>query len=129
MRSTQQFLEEAKPLQLKIGNITIPLPVKPFSKGSVGWHASVKIPVTVGEDAVMVQFNLMGTVVGSKDYEDAGIAVAASQERAVAWLAKVNEAKSAAAKKKADRKAAKAALLAQKAAEAAHQAEEAAQQS
>ena len=100
IQSTKQFLEQAKALQVKVGDITIHLPAKPFSSGSVGWHAAIKLPVVVGEDAVMVQFNLMGTVVGSKKFSDANLAVEAKQAIVAAFIEKQQELKTESADRK-----------------------------
>jgi hypothetical protein len=68
--SKEDFLKEAKPLVMKLGDI--PLAAKPmeFKSGSFGWNITGKQTVMVGDVAVEVQIGANLTVVGSKPNKD-----------------------------------------------------------
>lgn len=64
--AVEEFREKARPLALKLGDVSIPMGTKVFSTGSFGWYASQKVAVTVGGVELIVQGNINFTVVGSK---------------------------------------------------------------
>lgn len=65
--SREKFRQEAKPLEVKIGDQLFLADVKEFSTGSLGWYVNGKTIVNVGGTPVSVQIGLNLTIVGSKD--------------------------------------------------------------
>ncbi len=62
-----EFREGAKPVQVKIGEVSLLADVKEFSTGSLGWFVNGKTLIDVGGKQVSVQIGLNLTIVGSKD--------------------------------------------------------------
>ncbi len=62
-----EFRAKAKPVTVKIGDEEIPVPVKIFSTGSLGWYLNKKTEIDVGGVKVPVQIGLNLTIVGSKE--------------------------------------------------------------
>ena len=62
-----EFRAKAKPVMVKIGDEEIPVPVKIFSTGSLGWYLNKKTEIDVGGVKVPVQIGLNLTIVGSKE--------------------------------------------------------------
>lgn len=62
-----QFLEKAVPITVVLNGVVMEAGVREFSTGSLGWHSSGTITVSVGGTPVDVQIGLNMTVVGSKD--------------------------------------------------------------
>jgi hypothetical protein len=65
--SRDEFVGQAKGLQVSIDGQTVLAQVKDFSTGSFGWHHGDKLMVKVGDKLVKVQVGLTLTVVGSKE--------------------------------------------------------------
>jgi hypothetical protein len=65
--SREEFLAEARGLQVNINGQNVLAQVKEFSTGSFGWHHGDKLTIKVGETLVKVQVGLTLTVIGSKD--------------------------------------------------------------
>ena len=65
--SREEFLTQAKGLQVTINGQAVLAQVKEFSTGSFGWHHGDKLTVKVGDKLVKVQVGLTLTVIGSKD--------------------------------------------------------------
>lgn len=65
--SRKQFKEQAKALEVKIGDNTFLCDAREFSTGSLGWHLNGKMVISVGGTPVSVQIGLNLTVVGSKE--------------------------------------------------------------
>jgi hypothetical protein len=65
--SRAEFLANAKPIIIKIGDVEMQAEVREFSTGSLGWYLNNKTLIRVGEKTVNVQIGLNLTVVGSKD--------------------------------------------------------------
>jgi hypothetical protein len=65
--SRQHFRDNAKPLEVKIGDIPFLAEVKEFSTGSLGWYLNGKTTVNVGGTPVSVQIGMNITIVGSKE--------------------------------------------------------------
>jgi hypothetical protein len=63
----EDFSAKAKPVMVKIGDEEIPVPVKVFSTGSLGWYLNKKTEIDVGGVMVPVQIGLNLTIVGSKE--------------------------------------------------------------
>jgi hypothetical protein len=63
----KHFKEQAKPLEVKIGDNTFIAQIKEFSTGSLGWYLNGKVPVNVGGTPVSVQIGLNLTIIGSKE--------------------------------------------------------------
>lgn len=61
-----EFMEEAKPLRVSIGDSQTIAMVKEFSSGSLGWYTGEKVIVNVGGTPVKCQVSLSIVVVGSK---------------------------------------------------------------
>ncbi|HVR62000.1 MAG TPA: hypothetical protein VMU50_08880 [Polyangia bacterium] len=64
-----QFLEQAEPVKIIIGNMELVADKREFSTGSFGWYYNGKTTVTVGGKPLSVQVGLNLTVVGSKEAE------------------------------------------------------------
>jgi hypothetical protein len=67
-----EFRKSAKPLTLTIsapdgGQVMVPVNVKEFSTGSIGWYHNGKIAVPVNGTLVDVQLGLNFTIVHSKE--------------------------------------------------------------
>ncbi len=73
-----EFREQAKPIEIKIGDVPMVAEVKEFSTGSLGWYLNGKTTVRIGDTPVTVQIGMNLTIVGSKelpqdkDKDDAG---------------------------------------------------------
>jgi hypothetical protein len=65
--SRKDFLEHAKPIAVKVGELPMTAAVKEFSTGSLGWYLNGKINIEVNGVAVPVQIGMNVTVVGSKE--------------------------------------------------------------
>ena len=76
--SRKHFSENAKPLEVKIGEQTFLCDVKEFSTGSLGWYLNGKMVVNVGGTPVSVQIGMNLTIVGSKELPKDGAGPAAS---------------------------------------------------
>jgi len=61
------FLSQAKPVVVKIGDVPLTAEVKEFSTGSLGWYLNGKTTIEVGGVPVSVQIGMNLTVVGSKE--------------------------------------------------------------
>lgn len=62
-----EFVAEAKGLQVVVNGQTLLAQVKEFSTGSFGWHVGDKLTILVGDTLVKVQVGLTMTVIGSKE--------------------------------------------------------------
>ena len=67
--SKTQFLDQAEPVKVVIGNMELVADKREFSTGSFGWYYNGKTTVTVGGKPLSVQVGLNLTVVGSKEAE------------------------------------------------------------
>jgi hypothetical protein len=65
--SRDEFLAEAKGVEVTINGQVVLALVKEFSTGSFGWHHGDKLTVKVGDTLVKVQVGLTMTVIGSKE--------------------------------------------------------------
>jgi hypothetical protein len=65
--SRKDFLDNAKPINVKIGDIPLQAEVKEFSTGSLGWYLNGKMMIDVGGTLVAVQIGCNLTIVGSKE--------------------------------------------------------------
>jgi hypothetical protein len=63
----EQFLAQAKGVEVTINGQPTLAQVKEFSTGSFGWHHGDKVTIRVGDELVKVQVGLTLTVIGSKD--------------------------------------------------------------
>merc|ERR1719240_1241604 len=63
------FSKAATTLDCKIGDYKLEVPPKNFSTGSCGWFCSKKDKVTVGGVEAIATYQVMITVVGSKEWE------------------------------------------------------------
>ncbi|MBI2804544.1 MAG: hypothetical protein HYX68_06120 [Planctomycetes bacterium] len=63
----QQFLKNAKPVEVIMDGQKMLAAVKEFSTGSLGWNISNKMTIQVGDTPVTVQVGLNLTIIGSKD--------------------------------------------------------------
>lgn len=63
------FVQHAKPLTVKLGDVTITGESRQFSTGGCGWNIAQKVTITLpsGETAT-VQFNGNVSVIGSKSW-------------------------------------------------------------
>ena len=75
--SREQFVAQAKSVEVTINGQPVLADVKEFSTGSFGWHFGDKVTVRVGDQLVKVQVGLTLTVIGSKDAPKLAIADAA----------------------------------------------------
>ncbi len=75
--SRQQFVAEAKAVEVSINGQTVLAEVKEFSTGSFGWHFGDKVTLKVGETLVRVQVGLTLTVIGSKEAPSPAVSEAA----------------------------------------------------
>ena len=62
-----EFLAEAKGLQVTIDGKTVLASAREFSTGSFGWHHGDKLTLKVGDQEVRVQVGMTFTVIGSKE--------------------------------------------------------------
>ena len=67
--SKTQFLDQAEPVKVVIGNMELVADKREFSTGSFGWYYNGKTTITVGGKPLSVQVGLNLTVVGSKEAE------------------------------------------------------------
>jgi hypothetical protein len=65
--SREEFLAQAKGVEVVINGQPTLAQVKEFSTGSFGWHHGDKVVIKVGDTLVKVQVGLTLTVIGSKD--------------------------------------------------------------
>jgi hypothetical protein len=65
--SRKDFQTHAKPLSIKIGDMSIEVPAKEFSTGSLGWGLLSKTTMDINGTSVPVQIGMNITLVGSKD--------------------------------------------------------------
>ena len=65
--SRDQFVAEAKSVEVTINGQSVVAEVKQFSTGSFGWHFGDKVTLKVGDTLLKVQVGLTLTVIGSKD--------------------------------------------------------------
>jgi hypothetical protein len=65
--SRKDFLSHAKPLTIKIGEVTLTATPREFSTKSLGWYLNGKTSIDVNGVPVAVQIGLNVTVVGSKE--------------------------------------------------------------
>lgn len=65
--SREEFVNDAKPVEVVINGIPMTAEVKEFSTGSLGWYLNGKANVKVGEKSVTVQIGMNLTIVGSKE--------------------------------------------------------------
>jgi hypothetical protein len=65
---TRRFFRRfATALGVRLGEVLVAqAKPKEFSTGSLGWHATTKLQVRVGDKLVWVQVNVQATVCGSK---------------------------------------------------------------
>ena len=68
--SRQDFVSQAKGVEVIINGVPTLAQVKEFSTGSFGWHHGDKLTLKVGDTLVRVQVGLTLTVIGSKDAKD-----------------------------------------------------------
>jgi hypothetical protein len=62
-----QFVTNAKPITIMIGDQKLQAEVKEFSTGSLGWYLNGKAFIDVGGVSVPVQVGLNLTIIGSKE--------------------------------------------------------------
>jgi hypothetical protein len=67
-----EFVEHAKPITVKIGDVPLQAEVKEFSTGSLGWYLNGKTMIEVNGKPVAVQIGMNITVVGSKELPKEG---------------------------------------------------------
>ena len=65
--SRQDFLDKAKPITVKVGEVPLMAEVKQFSTGSLGWYLNGKTTIEVDGKPLAVQIGINLTVVGSKE--------------------------------------------------------------
>jgi hypothetical protein len=65
--SRQDFVAQAKSVEVVINGVPTLAEVKEFSTGSFGWHHGDKLTIKVGDTLLRVQVGLTLTVIGSKD--------------------------------------------------------------
>ena len=65
--SREQFIDNAKSVQVTIAGVPMLATVKQFSTGSLGWYLTGKTVVEVDGVAVPVQIGLQLTCIGSKE--------------------------------------------------------------
>ena len=65
--SRKHFKENAKPLEVRIGENNFLGEVKEFSTGSLGWYLNGKMVINIGGTPVSVQIGMNVTIVGSKE--------------------------------------------------------------
>ena len=63
----QDFVANAKPLEVVINGVPMLASVKEFQTGSLGWYLTGKVNVLVGDVAVPVQIGVTLTAIGSKE--------------------------------------------------------------
>ena len=63
----EQFLANAKSIQVVINGVPMTAEVKEFSSGSLGWNISDKVTVEIAGTGCKVQVGLNLTVIGSKE--------------------------------------------------------------
>jgi hypothetical protein len=63
----EEFLTQAKSVEVVINGQTVVAEVREFSTGSFGWHIGDKLTLKVGDTLLRAQMGLMLTVIGSKD--------------------------------------------------------------
>jgi hypothetical protein len=73
----KDFQTHAKPLTIKIGELSVDVPAKEFSTGSLGWGLLSKTTMEINGTAVPVQIGMNITLVGSKDLPKEGGAASA----------------------------------------------------
>ena len=64
--SREQFLAQAKSVEVTVNGQPTLAQVKEFSTGSFGWHHGDKLTLKVGDTLVKVQVGLTLTVIGSR---------------------------------------------------------------
>jgi hypothetical protein len=64
--SPDEFIKNAKSLQLTVDGQSISLDPRTFSTGSLGWNFSGKLPIKVGDKTLKIQASINLMVVGSK---------------------------------------------------------------
>lgn len=62
-----EFLQNAKAVEVVIGGVPLIAEVKEFSTGSLGWYLNGKTTIRIGDTPVSVQIGMNLTVVGSKE--------------------------------------------------------------
>jgi len=62
-----EFVQNAKPVAVKINDIPLQAEVKEFSTGSLGWYLNGKTMIEVNGKQVSVQIGMNMTIVGSKE--------------------------------------------------------------
>ena len=72
-----QFVADAKAVEVTINGQPVVAEVKQFSTGSFGWHFGDKVTIKVGDTLLKVQVGLTLTVIGSKDLPKEAAPVAA----------------------------------------------------
>ncbi len=65
--SREEFLANAKPLTIKVGDKEFTAGPRQFSTGSLGWNVNDKMTVEINGKPVTLQVGMNLTVVGSKD--------------------------------------------------------------
>jgi hypothetical protein len=65
--SRKEFTENAKPVEVVIGDKKIIAQPREFSTGSLGWNINDKTTITIGDKQVTVQIGMNLTIVGSKE--------------------------------------------------------------
>jgi hypothetical protein len=65
--SREEFRAKARAIQVKVGEGALVAGVKEFSTGSLGFYASQKVPMMIGDKEVLAQVQVTVTLVGSKD--------------------------------------------------------------
>ncbi len=63
----EEFLRDAKPLSIKVGDREFSAAPRQFSTGSLGWNVNEKMTVEINGKQVTLQVGMNLTVVGSKD--------------------------------------------------------------
>lgn len=61
-----EFVQQAKPLIIKVGDQLMSAHPKEFKTGSFGWYANGKMTVLVGDTPLVAQVGFSFTVVNSK---------------------------------------------------------------
>ena len=65
--SHTEFVTNAKPVTITIGDQKLQAEVKEFSTGSLGWYLNGKTTVEIDGKPVSVQIGMNLTIVGSKE--------------------------------------------------------------
>merc|ERR1712182_173635 len=68
MMTRKEFEKAAKSIEATVGDQKITVAAKNFSTGSCGWFFSQKLPIKIGNETATATYQVMMTVVGSKQW-------------------------------------------------------------